>query len=134
MSIKKVVALTFPLLMLLNGCGLMIYSSGKDGDVLRQGTTESAIMGRFGPPIRSGTNSDGTYEVFRGTGKIVPNEENVESLFMSDAVTFGTYEAVLTPATILLWPYQAIGKKDVYVYYGNDGEYQYHEVYHAWHK
>ncbi|MDE3100371.1 MAG: hypothetical protein KGJ88_12945 [Verrucomicrobiota bacterium] len=117
------------LAMLLNGCASAIYSTGKDGDVLRAGIDRAVIIQRFGQPIARGTDKFGhDYEVFRAKGKIAPAKDDVATFQMSEAMTLGLGDIIWTPELIVWSPFLATGDKDVIVLFDKNGKYLYHTV------
>jgi hypothetical protein len=119
------------LITLASGCASAIYGSGKDGDVLREGSDRAVLANRFGEPIRCGTDKYGrAYEVFRAEGKIVPDKESVTDIQVFE-ILFWPAEPIFVSEAIIIWPFEAIGKKDVSVYFDRYGNYKFHEVHQA---
>jgi hypothetical protein len=120
------------LVVSLSGCASAIYGSGKGKDVFQRGTDRATVIACFGEPVGHGTDKCGrSYEIYRAEGKIAPPHDDVVEFQEFEAVTYGIGDIFWTPAQLVAWPFKTMGKKDIDVYFDQNGKYLYHTTHRA---
>ena len=115
----------------LTGCSSLIIGSGKYRDVLRYEVSRNEIRARIGTPIDSGELTDGDlqgrYDWFSIQGRVIPNEWDMTGYVQGIVLTFGLFEVLFLPASIVMVPMDATKPHNLWVYYDENDMYIIHE-------